>query len=192
MNKISRAKNPQALERAKAAKRSVITKTNVPNKEPLGAMAMLGYARKIWKGPARETSEWLRERRAESGLPPYQAPKPHDPVVWQGKDLSTDATIMYYSGKCYVRPLGRGVVLSDLKFEPHLDDVLAEGDYEVEIRVARRLPVPPRQSHVASEHKAGTDQTAHLLRSPSNAERLKSAAKELAKRSTAETIRQNQ
>ena len=33
------------------------------NETPAGPMAVLGYARKIRKGPARRTSEWLRELR---------------------------------------------------------------------------------------------------------------------------------
>lgn len=64
------------------------------------------------------------------------------PVVWRGRDLSSSDAIFYYRGRCYVRPLGRGVVLSELELAPHLDDVLAEGDYQIEIRVTRRLPKP--------------------------------------------------
>ena len=182
MKKISRSKIPQALTRTKATKPPRQTKSDVPAVKPPGAIVALDSTKKPRKVTARKAWSWLREPRALAGIPPYQAPKPHDPVVWQGKDLSTDATIMYYSGKCYVRPLGRGVVLNGLMCEPHLDDVLAEGDYEVEIRVVQRLPLPPAQSQVPPEQKVRTSQTAHLLRSPSNAERLKSAAKELAKR----------
>lgn len=64
----------------------------------------------------------------------------HQPVVWGGHNLGTADAIMCYRGRCYVRPLGRGVVLSDLADEPHLDDVLYDGDYDVEIRVIRRIP----------------------------------------------------
>jgi AbrB family looped-hinge helix DNA binding protein len=38
------------------------------NDKPPGPMAMLGYARRLRKGPARRTSEWMRElREAEKG-----------------------------------------------------------------------------------------------------------------------------
>jgi len=33
------------------------------NDAPLGPIAMLGYARKLRAGPARRTSEWMREVR---------------------------------------------------------------------------------------------------------------------------------
>ena len=66
------------------------------------------------------------------------------PVVWGGRNLGAEGAIMLYRSRCYVRPLGRGVVLSDLEHEPHLDDVLYDGDYEIEIRVVRRLPKPTR------------------------------------------------
>jgi AbrB family looped-hinge helix DNA binding protein len=33
------------------------------NEAPAGPMAVLGYARKIRTGPARRTSEWMRELR---------------------------------------------------------------------------------------------------------------------------------
>jgi hypothetical protein len=62
------------------------------------------------------------------------------PITWRGRDLSTDAAILYYHGGIYVRPVGRGVVLKELELEPHLDEVLDDGDYEIEIRIIRRLP----------------------------------------------------
>jgi AbrB family looped-hinge helix DNA binding protein len=34
------------------------------NEAPAGPLAVLGYARKLRKGPARRTSEWMRELRA--------------------------------------------------------------------------------------------------------------------------------
>ena len=38
------------------------------NATPAGPMAVLGYARKIRTGPARRTSEWMRElREGEKG-----------------------------------------------------------------------------------------------------------------------------
>jgi AbrB family looped-hinge helix DNA binding protein len=38
------------------------------NDKPPGPMAMLGYARRLGKSPARRTSEWMRElREAEKG-----------------------------------------------------------------------------------------------------------------------------
>lgn len=33
------------------------------NETPAGPMAMLGYARKLRAGPARRTSEWMKELR---------------------------------------------------------------------------------------------------------------------------------
>lgn len=146
MKKISRRKTRQTLKPAKVSKRPGRTKSDVPHKVPARPFAgleklfdleVLGYTTKIRKGDARKRRTWFGEPRV--GGKPYQAPNPFNPVVWQGKDLSTDATIMFYGGKCYVRPIGRGVVLSDLKFEPHLDDVLPEGNYEIEIRVVKRL-----------------------------------------------------
>ena len=39
------------------------------NDAPAGPMAVLGYARKLRKGPARRTSEWMRELRAGEKAP---------------------------------------------------------------------------------------------------------------------------
>lgn len=38
-------------------------RVNTQNDAPPGSMAMLGYARRLGKGPARRTSEWMRELR---------------------------------------------------------------------------------------------------------------------------------
>lgn len=62
------------------------------------------------------------------------------PVFWNNRDLSVPGAIARYHGRCYVRPVGRGVVLSDLEMEPQLDDLLESGDYEIDIRVVRRIP----------------------------------------------------
>lgn len=61
------------------------------------------------------------------------------PVTWRGRDLSTDTAILYYRGRANSRPIGRGVVLNELDFEPQLDEILDPGCYEIEIRVIRRL-----------------------------------------------------
>ena len=39
-------------------------RVHTENETPPGPMAMLGYARKLRHGPARRTSEWMRELRA--------------------------------------------------------------------------------------------------------------------------------
>lgn len=44
-----------------------------------------------------------------------------------------------YRGLAYARPIGRGVVLEELDGQPHLEDVLPEGDYDIEIKAFRRL-----------------------------------------------------
>lgn len=61
-------------------------------------------------------------------------------MKWRDTDLSADGLELLYRGKIYVRPLGRGVVLEDLELKPNVDEVLPDGDYEVEIRVIRKLP----------------------------------------------------
>ena len=38
-------------------------RVNTQNDAPPGPMAMLGYARRLRVGPARRTSEWMRELR---------------------------------------------------------------------------------------------------------------------------------
>ncbi len=38
-------------------------RVNTENTAPPGPMAMLGYARRLSNGPARRTSEWMRELR---------------------------------------------------------------------------------------------------------------------------------
>jgi hypothetical protein len=58
-------------------------------------------------------------------------------MKWRDADLSRDGAEMHYVGPLYVRPIGRGVVLSGLEGEPHLDDLLPEGEYFAEIRVFR-------------------------------------------------------
>jgi hypothetical protein len=63
----------------------------------------------------------------------------NEPILWRDRDLSVPGAIMHYRGDCYVRPLTRGVVLRNLELEPHLDDVLPEGNYEIEIHVIRRI-----------------------------------------------------
>ena len=62
------------------------------------------------------------------------------PITWRGKNLSTDTAIMHYHGRAYSRPMGRGIVLNGLELEPQFDEILDPGDYEIEIRVIRRLP----------------------------------------------------
>ena len=56
-------------------------------------------------------------------------------MKWDDKDLSLNGTDMNYVGPVYVRPIGRGLVLTGLANEPHLDEVLPEGEYFAEIRV---------------------------------------------------------
>ena len=63
----------------------------------------------------------------------------NDAISWRGRDLSTDATIMYYAGGCDVRPLCRGTMLTDLDLSPEIGEVLPSGKYEIEIRVLRKL-----------------------------------------------------
>lgn len=60
-------------------------------------------------------------------------------ILWRGHDLSTDTAIMFYHGHCYVRPLARGIVLKDLELTPELDELLPTGEYEIEVRVIRRI-----------------------------------------------------
>ena len=50
--------------------------------------------------------------------------------------MTKDADLFYYCGKIYVRPCGRGVVLEDHPDQEHLDDVLGEGYYQAEIKIA--------------------------------------------------------
>src|SRR5690606_7375112 len=79
--------------------------------------------------------------RSHSHASTLSSMKPAErPVIWNNRDLSVPGAIARYHGKCHVRPIGRGVVLSDLEMEPQLDDLLESGDYEIEIRVVRRIP----------------------------------------------------
>ena len=58
-------------------------------------------------------------------------------MKWCDTDLARDGADLHYVGPLYVRPIGRGVVLTGLENEPHLDDVLPEGEYYAEIRIFR-------------------------------------------------------
>lgn len=72
-------------------------------------------------------------------IPGPTQPATTDQIIWQGRPLGTKTTLLRYEGRCDVRPLGRGITLRDLVHEPHLEDILGEGSYEVESRVVRRL-----------------------------------------------------
>lgn len=78
-------------------------------------------------------------QRLQKNMAKLPRPGRNDPVNWRGRDLSANGAIMHYLGSAYMRPVGRGVVLSELPGQPHLDDVLADGNYELEIRVIRRM-----------------------------------------------------
>ena len=68
-----------------------------------------------------------QERRTRSGCI----------MKWRDTDLARDGADMHYAGPIYVRPIGRGVVLTGLELEPQLDEVLDEGEYFAEIRILR-------------------------------------------------------
>jgi hypothetical protein len=62
------------------------------------------------------------------------------PIVWRERDLSTDATIMYYHGRLHIDPVRGCAYLADLADGPALDEVLSADNYEIELRVIKRLP----------------------------------------------------
>jgi hypothetical protein len=61
-------------------------------------------------------------------------------VEWRGRNLSTPDAIMYYRGRLRIDPIYGSVDLADLDDSPALEEILHSGNYEVEIRVIRRLP----------------------------------------------------
>jgi hypothetical protein len=69
--------------------------------------------------------------------------EPFHPVVWRGRDLSGIGGILRYNGVIKIHPVGRSVVLLDLEQSPNLDELLAPGRYEVELRVVCRLEDEP-------------------------------------------------
>ncbi|MBK8478737.1 MAG: AbrB/MazE/SpoVT family DNA-binding domain-containing protein [Opitutaceae bacterium] len=54
-----------AFERLSDREFRVLVKHNAP----AGPLAMLGYARRLRPGPARRTSEWMKELRERERLP---------------------------------------------------------------------------------------------------------------------------
>ena len=62
------------------------------------------------------------------------------PVTWRGRDLSTDDTIMFYHGRLQIDSIHGSAYLQDLPDAPLLEEVLWSDNYEVEIRVIRRIP----------------------------------------------------
>ena len=62
-----------------------------------------------------------------------------DGVKWRGKDLSVTSAIMYYSGRLHIDPIRGAVHVPDLEGNPPIEEVLHADDYEVEIRVLRRI-----------------------------------------------------
>jgi hypothetical protein len=70
----------------------------------------------------------------------FQKTKDHDPILWRGADLSVNGAPMYYRGRLSIDPIRGSVNLVDLDGAPALDEVLHSDDYEVEIRIIRRVP----------------------------------------------------
>lgn len=76
-----------------------------------------------------------------SGKTKMQANMSRDkiPVTWMNVDLSTVDSIMYYRGRLHIDAVHGSIYLPDLEGTPLLDQVLALGDYEVELKVVRRI-----------------------------------------------------
>ena len=62
------------------------------------------------------------------------------PITWRGRDLGTADAIMFYSGRLRIEPIRGAVEMLDLLDSPTLDQVLWSDEYEVEIRVVRKIP----------------------------------------------------
>lgn len=44
---------------------------------------------------------------------------------------------LIYEGSIYIRPCGRGIVLTGLQGEPELEDIMRDGDYEAKIIIKK-------------------------------------------------------
>ena len=60
-------------------------------------------------------------------------------IEWRGRSLGLAEAMMYYHGRLRIDPIRGYASLEDLEGSPDLDDVLRSGEYDVEIRVLRRL-----------------------------------------------------
>jgi hypothetical protein len=61
------------------------------------------------------------------------------PVTWRGRDLSAGAAILAYHGRMHIDAIRGAADLPDLDGSPLLEEVLPSGDYEIEMRVVRRI-----------------------------------------------------